>query len=204
MNALIRAMDRLTGLLGKVISWLALVMVLIGAYNAIVRYLGRFMSTNLSSNLYLELQWYLFSVLFLLGAGYALREDAHVRVDVLYGRLHRRTQAWINVVGSLLLLLPFCVFVLYVSWPSVRNAWTIKEMSPDPGGLPRYPLKAMILVAFVLLIAQGLAELLKEIQILRGETPEGDGGTVGEEGSGTSEATVAATGLPETSTEDRG
>lgn len=143
-------------------------MVLIGAYNAIVRYLGRFMATNLSSNLYLELQWYLFSVLFLLGAGYALKEDAHVRVDVLYGRLSRRAQAWINVVGSLVLLLPFCVFVLYVSWPSVRNAWVIKEMSPDPGGLPRYPLKAVILVSFALLIGQGLVQLFKDVAILRG------------------------------------
>lgn len=167
-------MDRITGLLGKAIAWLALLMVLIGAYNAIVRYLGRFMSTNLSSNLYLELQWYLFSVLFLLGAGYALKEDAHVRVDVLYGRLSRRAQAWINVVGSVVLLLPFCVFVLYVSWPSVRNAWVIKEMSPDPGGLPRYPLKALILLSFALLIGQGLAQLFKDVAILRGNG-EGSG-----------------------------
>ena len=176
MNALIRAMDRLTGLLGKAIAWLTLFMVLIGAYNAIVRYLGRFIAVNLSSNLYLELQWYLFSVLFLLGAGYALKEDAHVRVDVLYGRLSRRTRAWIDVVGALVLLLPFCVFVLYVSWPSVRNAWVIKEMSPDPGGLPRYPLKALILVSFVLLIGQGLAQLFKDVAVLRGgsEAPEGD------------------------------
>lgn len=164
-------MDRLTGLLGKVISWFALAMVLIGAYNAIVRYLGRFMSTNLSSNLYLELQWYLFSLLFLLGAGYALREDAHVRVDVVYARFSRRTQAWINVVGTLVLLLPFSVFVLFVSWPSVRNSWSIHEMSPDPGGLPRYHLKAVILVCFILLIGQGIAELLKEVAVLRGGPP---------------------------------
>ena len=142
-------------------------MVLIGAYNAIVRYLGRFMSSNLSSNLYLELQWYLFSVLFLLGAGYALKEDAHVRVDVIYGRLSKRARAWINVVGSVLFLLPFSVFVLFVSWPSVRNSWTIREMSPDPGGLPRYPLKAVILVCFVLLIAQGIAELVRDVSVLR-------------------------------------
>ena len=176
MNAFIRAMDRLTGVLGKVISWFALAMVLIGAYNAIVRYLGRFMSTNLSSNLYLELQWYLFSLLFLLGAGYALREDAHVRVDVVYARCSRKTRAWINVVGTLVLLLPFSVFVLFVSWPSVRNSWSIKEMSPDPGGLPRYHLKAVILVCFILLIGQGVAELFKELAVLRADPPGSEGG----------------------------
>lgn len=166
-NRFVRTIDRITGALGKVIAWLALVMVLIGAYNAIVRYLGRFMSSNLSSNMYLELQWYLFSILFLLGAGYALKEDAHVRVDVLYSRLSKRAQAWIDVIGSLLLLLPFCVFVLFVSWPSVRNSWSVKEMSPDPGGLPRYPLKAVILVCFALLMAQGIAELIRDVSILR-------------------------------------
>lgn len=167
-------MDGLTRALGRFVSWFVLIMVLIGAYNALVRYLGRFTGTNLSSNLYLELQWYLFSLIFLLGAGYALKENAHVRVDVLYGRLGRRARAWIDTVGSLVMLLPFCVFMLWVSWPSVHNSWSIREVSPDPGGLPRYPLKAVILVCFVLLLAQALAQLAKDLRVLRAER-QGDG-----------------------------
>lgn len=157
----------MTSGLGRFISWLALLMVLIGAYNAIARYLGRFIGINLSSNLYLELQWYLFSLIFLLGAGFALKENAHVRVDVLYGRMQARAKARINVIGSVLMLIPFCIFVLWVSWPSIRNSWAVREVSPDPGGLPRYPLKAVIIVAFILLLAQGVAELLKDVRILR-------------------------------------
>ncbi len=174
-NPFTRAVDRLTRRLGRFVSWLTLAMVLIGAYNAIARYLGRFIHANLSSNLYLELQWYLFSLIFLLGAGFALRENAHVRVDVLYGRLRRRARARIDALGSVLLLLPFCVFVLWVSWPSIRNSWAVREVSPDPGGLPRYPLKAVIIVAFVLLLAQGVSQLLKDVSVLRGRDPQ-DGG----------------------------
>lgn len=167
-------MDGLTRALGRFVSWFVLIMVLIGAYNALVRYLGRFTGTNLSSNLYLELQWYLFSLIFLLGAGYALKENAHVRVDVLYGRLGKRARAWIDTVGALVMLLPFCVFMLWVSWPSVHNSWSIREVSPDPGGLPRYPLKAVILVCFVLLLAQALAQLAKDLRVLRAERQGGD------------------------------
>ena len=166
-NPYTRIVDRVTSGLGRFISWMALLMVLIGAYNAIARYLGRFIGVNLSSNLYLELQWYLFSLIFLLGAGYALKENAHVRVDVVYGRLETRARAWINVVGAVLMLIPFSIFVLWVSWPSIRNSWAVREMSPDPGGLPRYPLKAVIIVAFVLLLAQGVSELVKDVAILR-------------------------------------
>ena len=177
-NLYTRTVDRITGGVGRVISWIALVMVAIGAFNAIARYLGRFIGVNLSSNLYLELQWYLFSLIFLLGAGYALRENAHVRVDVIYGRLRARARAAINVVGSALMLIPFGVFVLWVSWPSIRNSWAVREGSPDPGGLPRYPLKAVIIVAFVLLLAQGVAELIREIGVLRGAR---DGDAEGED-----------------------
>ena len=175
-NLYTRFLDRVTGGVGRIISWMALLMVAIGAFNAIARYLGRFIGVNLSSNLYLELQWYLFSLIFLLGAGYALKENAHVRVDVIYGRLEARSRALINVIGSVLMLIPFCIFVLWVSWPSIRNSWMVREGSPDPGGLPRYPLKAVIIVAFVLLLAQGVAELFKSIAVLRaGAETEADG-----------------------------
>ena len=167
-NAYTRFVDRMTSGLGRVISWMALLMVLIGAFNAIARYAGKWIGINLSSNLYLELQWYLFSLIFLLGAGYALKENAHVRVDVIYGRLQARSRALVNVIGSVLMMIPFCLFVLWVSWPSIRNSWVVREGSPDPSGLPRYPLKAVIIVAFVLLLAQGVSELIKDIRVLRG------------------------------------
>lgn len=171
-----RAIDRLTGGVGRAVAWLTLAMVLIGAFNAVARYAGRFLGVSLSSNAWIELQWYLFSIIFLLGAAYTLREDAHVRVDVVFARVSGRVQAWINILGTLLLLVPFCVFMLWVSLPAVRNAWRIREGSPDPGGLPRWPLKALVLLCFALLLLQGLAELIKQIERLRA-LPNGERGS---------------------------
>ena len=167
-----RAIDRLNERIGRVIAWCALLMILIGAGNAVARYLGRFLGVNLSSNAYIEAQWYLFSLLFLLGAAYTLKHNAHVRVDVLYGRLSDRGKAWINLAGAVLFLFPFSVVMLIVAWPSVRNSWAVHEMSPDPGGLPRYPLKAMLLVAFILVIVQGVSETVKQVAVLRGLAAE--------------------------------
>ena len=176
-----RAIDRLNEIIGRTSAWLALVMVLVGAFNAIARYGGRFIGFNLSSNLYLELQWYLFSLLFLLGAAWAMREDAHVRVDVLYARLSSRTRGWINLTGFLLLYIPFCAFTLWSSIPAVRNSWVVREGSPDPGGLPRYPLKAVILVCFGLLLVQGVSEIIKALAATRGPNiPAGQGESEGE------------------------
>ena len=163
--------DRFSVGTGKAVSWLIVVMVFVAAYNAIVRYAGRFLGANLSSNAYIETQWYLFSLIFLLGAAYALQQDAHVRVDVLFARFQPRTRAWINVLGTVLLLVPFCIFLLLVSWPVVANSWRVREVSPDPGGLPRWPLKMVIPVCFVLLVVQGISELIKEIARLRGFLP---------------------------------
>jgi TRAP-type mannitol/chloroaromatic compound transport system permease small subunit len=164
-----RTLDRLSEGTGEIVRWLTLLMVLVAAFNAVARYAGRFIGFNLSSNAWLELQWYMFSGVFLLGAACTLREDAHVRVDVLYGRLSWRPRAWIDLIGSLLFLLPFSIFGLIVSWPMVRNSWSILEGSPDPGGLPRYPIKSMILVGFFLLMLQGVAEVLRNVAILRAE-----------------------------------
>lgn len=159
--------DRLNGAIGRAVTWLVPVMVLIAAFNAVARYLGRYIGVSLSSNMYLELQWYLFSLLFLLAAPYVLRQDAHVRVDVLYARVSPRAQAWIDTVGALVLLIPFTVFTLWVSLPAVRNSWRIREVSSDPGGLARYPLKTMLLVCFALLLLQGIAQLIRSIHTLR-------------------------------------
>ena len=160
--------DRLSEAIGSLTAWLTLLMVLLGAFNAVGRYAGRFIGIDLASNAFIESQWYLFSLVFLLGASYTLKHNGHVRVDVFYARLTPRRRAALNLGGTLLLLLPFCVFVLVVSWPSVSNSVRIFEASPDPGGLPRWPIKAVILISFVLVILQGLSEAIKEWLFLRG------------------------------------
>lgn len=170
----IRSIDGLNELFGRGVAWLCLLMVLIGAYNAVARYLGRFIGRNLSSNSYIELQWYLFSAVFLLGAAYALRHNVHVRVDVVYGKLSRRARAWVDLLGTIVLLLPFAGVTLWLSVPSVLESFRIREVSPDPGGLPRYPLKALLLVSFGLLMLQGLAQLARYVAILRGRALPGD------------------------------
>jgi TRAP-type mannitol/chloroaromatic compound transport system permease small subunit len=163
-----RAIDAFSERTGQAVRWLTLLMVLTGAFNAVARYGGRFVGLNLSSNAWLELQWYMFSLVFLLAAAYTLKHGAHVRVDVLYGRYSARTRAWIDLLGSLIFLIPFAVFGLVVSWPSVRNSWAVREVSPDPGGLPRYPIKTAILVGLALLLLQGVAEALRNYLVLRG------------------------------------
>lgn len=170
MDKLLRfsaGVDRANECIGRTIYWLTLAMVLIGSYNAIVRYLGRYLGINLSSNAYLELQWYLFSIVFLLGAGYTLKHNGHVRVDVVYERLRPRARAWVDLAGGVLFLLPFCVLMLWASWAPVRNSWAILEQSSDPGGLPRYPVKTLIPIAFTLLFLQGLSEIIKQWANLR-------------------------------------
>ena len=172
--------DALNERLGRWIYWLCLLMVMLGAYNALARYLDRYTGWGLSSNTYIELQWYLFSLVFLLGAAYTLKYDSHVRVDVFYGRLSTRGKAWINLLGTCLFLFPFCVLMLFMAVPSVVNSWSVFEMSPDPGGLPRYPIKTMIPIAFLLLIMQGVSMVVRQVQILWGSAsarPE-EGGSV--------------------------
>ncbi|MEJ2204580.1 MAG: TRAP transporter small permease subunit [Gemmatimonadota bacterium] len=171
--------DALNDRIGAAIRWLALIMVLVGAFNAVARYLTRYTGVALSSNAYLDLQWYFFSLIFLLGAAYGLRHDVHVRVDVLYERLSKRARAWIDLAGTVLFLLPFSLLMLWVSWPAVRNSWSVREVSPDPGGLPRYPIKAVILVGFVLLVLQALSQVVKQIDILRAGAPGDDAVTDG-------------------------
>ncbi len=162
------AVERLNDAIGRVLRWLALAMVLMGAYNAVARYLTRYAGVPLSSNALNELQWYAFSLIFLLGAAYGFRHDVHVRVDVLYSRLSARARAWIDIAGTALFLLPFSGLMLWVAWPTVRASWVVRETSPDPGGLPRYPIKAVILICFLLLALQGLAHLVRQVQVLRG------------------------------------
>lgn len=163
-----RRIDRFNEWAGRILYWLTLVMVCIGALNAIARYLDKYTGLGISSNMWLELQWYLFSIVFLLGAAYTLLYDDHVRVDVLYSQLSRLGQAWINLLGTVLFLIPFCLVVLWMSVPFVSNSWAILETSPDPGGLPRYPIKTIIPLALLLVLAQGVALMIREIAVLRG------------------------------------
>ena len=162
------AIDAVSDRLGGLVGWLTLAMILLGAFNAIARYVGKSIDLNLSSNAYIEGQWYLFSAIFLLGAAHTLQRDQHVRVDVLYGRLSARSKAWLDAAGTSVFLIPFCIFGLAFSYPMVRNSWAVMEVSPDPGGLPRYPIKTLILVCFALLLIQSISELIKRVQQIRG------------------------------------
>lgn len=154
--------------IGLVIRWLALVMVLIGAISAVVRYFARSQQWTLNLTPTTEAQWYLFSLIFLLGAAYGLNQDVHVRVDVMYERMSAKTQAWIDLVGTVFFLIPFSLLMLYVSFPAVQNSISIREMSPDPGGLPRYPIKALIIVSFVMLLLQAFSQIVKQVDVISG------------------------------------
>jgi len=183
------AIDRLNDRIGSAIQWLALVMVVIGAFNAIARYADQYTGMSLSSNAYLDLQWYFFSLIFLMGAAYGLNHDYHVRVDVMYARLSRRARAWIDLTGSVLFLVPFAVLMFWISWGWVVRSWTILETSADPGGLPRYPIKSVVLVSFLLLLLQALSQIVKNAAILAepvGGSARADGpGSPSESGSPT-------------------
>ena len=168
MAQIIAIIEGISERTGRIVGWLTLAMVLLGAFNAVARYAGKTIGLNLSSNAYIEGQWYLFSLVFLLGAAHTLQRDQHVRVDVLYGRLSRRSKAKIDLAGTLLFLIPFCLFGLVICFPTVRNSWAVWETSPDPGGLPRYPIKTMLLACFGLLLIQSVSEIVKRIEIIRG------------------------------------
>lgn len=166
-----RWIDTVTERIGQISYWLVLVMVGIGVVNVIGRYSGYFFGRNLSSNGLIEAQWYLFDLVFLLGAAYTLRHNDHVRVDVFYSRWSPKGRAIADLAGSLLFLIPFCIMVIFFSWDTIVASWQIREVSPDPGGLPRYPIKSMIIVSFGLLIIQGVSEAIKNLAFLLGHSP---------------------------------
>ncbi|MDX1669285.1 MAG: TRAP transporter small permease subunit [Limnobacter sp.] len=157
------AIDKTSDLTGKTVGWLILLMTLICAYNAIVRKVF-----SVSSNGFLEIQWYLFGAVFLLGSAYALKENAHVRIDVLAGRLSPKAQAWVDIAGFVLFILPLVGFVVIHGYEFVYNSYIVNEYSADPGGLIRWPAKALIVVGFALLGLQVVSELIKKVAQLRG------------------------------------
>lgn len=168
--------DRFNHRISRAVSWGVLLMVLIGAYNAIARSLERRAGLPLSSNSLLELQWYLFGIGFLLAAPYALRRGDHVRVDVVYDGLPRRGRIWIDLLGALLLLLPFCAFGVLLSLRFVSDSIAQNEWSNDPGGLPRWPIKLFVPIGFALLGLQGIASVIRNVDALRSPTTDAAGG----------------------------
>ena len=170
MNALLalsRAIDAVTERVGRLVYWLILVVVLISAANATVRKLFDY-----SSNAYLEIQWYLFSAVFLFGAGYTLLRNEHVRIDIISGRLSRRTQNWIDVFGIILFLFPMSFIIMWLGWPLFARSYAEHEVSTNAGGLIVWPARLMVPVGFALLIVQGISELIKRIGFLAGRIPD--------------------------------
>ena len=170
MNALLafsRLIDGVNARVGRAILWLVLAAVVISAGNAIVR-----KAFDYSSNAWLEIQWYLFSAIFLLCAGYTLLRNEHIRIDVIAGRLSRRTQTWIDIFGTVFFLIPMALLVLYEAWPWFLRAWESEEISSSAGGLTLWPAKALVPAGFVLLLLQGLSELVKRIAFLKGRIPD--------------------------------
>jgi TRAP-type mannitol/chloroaromatic compound transport system permease small subunit len=163
--------DLITEWYGKIVYWLVLVMISIGAWNVIGRYIGKIIGENLSSNSLIELQWYLFDIIFFLGAAYTLKKDDHVRVDIFYKNWSLKNQALANIIGIIFFLIPFCAVIIYFSWQYVFNSWQIMEISPDDGGLPRYPIKTMMIISPILLIIQGVSELIKNLAIFLNYSP---------------------------------
>ena len=159
-----RLIDTVNDRVGRAVYWLILIMVIISTLNAISR-----KAFDFSSNAFLEIQWYLFSAMFLLGAGYTLLKDEHVRIDVIASKFSKKGQIWIDIIGTLLFLLPFSLLVLYLAWPYFMLSFESQEWSPNPGGLIVWPVKILIPIGFFLLFLQGISRLIKLIGALQGK-----------------------------------
>jgi TRAP-type mannitol/chloroaromatic compound transport system permease small subunit len=159
--SLSRAIDWLNTQFAVVAIWLVLLAAVISAGNAASRYVF-----SESSNGWLEIQWYMFAGMVLLGAPYTLKMNEHVRVDLLYGMVSERTRIWIDIVGGVLFLLPICVILTYFTWPWFVESWTINEASSNAGGLLRWPVKLLLPVGFFLMALQGISEIIKRVAAL--------------------------------------
>ena len=162
-----RCIDFLNERIGTTVYWLVLAAVLVSSGNAVVRYLF-----NYSSNGWLELQWYLYTGFFLIGAGYTLLRNEHVRIDIIYSRLSPRTRAWIDLLGGIFFLLPMALIIMTLAWPVFTESFALTEYSPNAGGLLRWPVKLMMPVGFFLLVIQGVSEIIKRAAFLMGRIPD--------------------------------
>ncbi|HIK43699.1 MAG TPA: TRAP transporter small permease subunit [Leptolyngbyaceae cyanobacterium M65_K2018_010] len=173
-----RRIDALIEPLGKVLSGLVLLTIGVGFYNVLARYVGRLLGMPLASNALIELQWYLFSATFLLSFPYILKHGANVRVDFFEAHWSPRRRAWVNFWGTTLFLIPFCLLGLWVTWNPVLQSWGLLpdgtwgtwEVSPDANGLPRAPIKTLVLVAFGLLLLEGISQAIKSWAVWSGHT----------------------------------
>ncbi|MDM7458580.1 MAG: TRAP transporter small permease subunit [Paracoccus sp. (in: a-proteobacteria)] len=165
--AVSRVVDRITTIVGKSVAWLILAAIIVSAVNAVVRKVF-----SMSSNAWLELQWYLFGAAFMLAAAWTLLENEHIRIDIIYGRWSRRVQHWIDLLGTVLFLLPFTAIMVWLVQPSLMRSWRAGEISMNAGGLIVWPAKAALLAGFVLLFIQGLSEVIKKIAVMRGLIPD--------------------------------
>lgn len=161
--ALSRAIDRINEFIGRNVAWLIFLAVLVSAGNAVIRKLF-----SMSSNAWLELQWYLFGAAFLLASAYTLRQNEHIRIDIVYGLFSRRTQHWIDLFGHVFFLMPFVLLMVYYFVPYVSLSFRTGEMSTNAGGLILWPAKSMLLIGFSLLAIQGISEIIKKVAIMRG------------------------------------
>jgi TRAP-type mannitol/chloroaromatic compound transport system permease small subunit len=153
--------DWMNAQFGIIATWLVLIACLVSAGNAASRYLF-----SESSNGWLEAQWYMFAAIVLLGAPYTLRMNEHVRVDLIYSSASERTRIWIDIIGGLLFLIPICAILIYFTWPWFVQSWTIHEISPNAGGLVRWPVKLLLPVGFSLMILQAISEIIKRVAAL--------------------------------------
>jgi len=165
--ALSRLIDRMNEHIGRAVYWLVLAAVLLSAGNAIVRKIF-----SVSSNAYLEAQWYLFSAVFLLCAGYTLLRNEHVRIDILVGKLSAKAQAWVDIFGTVLFLLPMATLIMWLSWSYFVRAYTQNEISGSAGGLTIWPARLLLPVGFALLVLQGVSELIKRVAFVTGRGPD--------------------------------
>ena len=162
--ALSRLIDSFNEAIGKWVSWLILLSILVSAGNAVIR-----KAFNMSSNAWLELQWYLFGAAFLLAAAYTLKQNEHIRIDIVYGLWSRRTQHWIDLIGHMFFLMPFVLLMVYYFVPWFMLSFRSGEVSSSAGGLIIWPAKLMLLIGFSLLALQGISEIIKKIAIMRGD-----------------------------------
>lgn len=170
MGALLKAsgaIDRANEWLGRLTMWLVLAAVLISAGNAIVR-----KAFNVGSNAFLEVQWYIFAAVFMLGVGYVMLKNAHVRIDFISSRLSKRTNAWIDAVGIVVFTIPLSIIMIDLGWPLFQRAWVSGEVSHNAGGLIRWPVLLLVPLGFAILLAQAVSELIKRVAFLRGHLPE--------------------------------
>ena len=167
LPALSRAIDWLNTRIGLTVIWLVLIAVIISAANAIMR-----KAFDMSSNAFLETQWYLFSAIFLLCSPFTLLHNQHIRIDVIAGRLSTRTQAWIDVFGTIFFLMPMALLIMYLSWSVFMRSWNINEVSSNAGGLVIWPARLLVPVGFFLLALQGISQLIKLVAYLRGQGPD--------------------------------